>query len=150
MRKLFTAISLLFITSQVLGQGGIISGRVFNPINNEPIPFANILVLDTELGTVSDENGNYILENIAPGLYNVRASFVGFRSKTTFEVQVTLAKSVQLDFGLIEEASELGEVLVSSEFTRSEETPLSVRKLNANEIERYPGGNRDISRVIQP
>lgn len=149
MRKLFTAISLLFITSQVLGQGGIISGRVFNPINNEPIPFANILVLDTELGTVSDENGNYILENIAPGLYNVRASFVGFRSKTTFEVQVTLAKSVQLDFGLIEEASELGEVLVSSEFTRSEETPLSVRKLNANEIERYPGGNRDISRVIQ-
>lgn len=149
MRKLFTAISLLFITYQVLGQGGIISGRVFNPINNEPIPFANILVLDTELGTVSDENGNYILENIAPGLYNIRASFVGFRSKTTFEVQVTLAKSVQLDFGLIEEASELGEVLVSSEFTRSEETPLSVRKLNANEIERYPGGNRDISRVIQ-
>lgn len=149
MRKLFTAISLLFITYQVLGQGGVISGRVSNPINNEPIPFANILVLDTELGTVSDENGNYILENIAPGLYNVRASFVGFRSKTTFEVQVTLAKSVQLDFGLIEEASELGEVLVSSEFTRSEETPLSVRKLNANEIERYPGGNRDISRVIQ-
>lgn len=149
MRKLFTAISLLFITYQVLGQGGVISGRVSNPINNEPIPFANILVLDTELGTVSDENGNYILENMAPGLYNVRASFVGFRSKTTFEVQVTLAKSVQLDFGLIEEASELGEVLVSSEFTRSEETPLSVRKLNANEIERYPGGNRDISRVIQ-
>ncbi|MDO9552549.1 TonB-dependent receptor [Rhodonellum sp.] len=149
MRKLFTVICLLFVSFQILGQGGVISGRVFNPINNDPIPFANILVLDTELGTVSDENGNYRLENITPGLYNVRASFVGFRSKTTFEVQVTLAKSVQLDFGLLEEASELGEVLVSSEFTRSEETPLSVRKLNANEIERYPGGNRDISRVIQ-
>lgn len=149
MRKLFSLISVLFITFQVLGQGGVISGRVFNPINNDPIPFANILVLDTEIGTVSDENGNYRLENITPGLYNVRASFVGFRSKTTFEVQVTLAKSVQLDFALEEEASELGEVLVSSEFTRSEETPLSVRKLNANEIERYPGGNRDISRVIQ-
>ncbi len=40
-------------------------------------------------------------------------------------------------------------MLVSSEFSRSEETPVSVRKLNTNEIERYPGGNRDISRVIQ-
>jgi hypothetical protein len=49
----------------------------------------------------------------------------------------------------MEEASDLSEVVVSSEFTRSEETPLSVRKLNTNEIERYPGGNRDISRVIQ-
>jgi len=149
MRKLLVVFCLLFITFQVLGQGGVISGRVFNPVNNDPIPFANILVLDTELGTVTDENGNYRLENITPGLYNVRASFVGFRSKTIFEIQVTLAKSVQLDFGLLEEASELGEVLVSSEFTRSEETPLSVRKLSANEIERYPGGNRDISRVIQ-
>jgi hypothetical protein len=107
------------------------------------------VVLGTDYGTVTDEEGNYIISNLAPGLYNVRASFIGFRSKTLFEIQVTLARAVRLDFDLREEAAELTEVTVSSDFTRSDETPISVRRLNTNEIERYPGGNRDISRVIQ-
>ena len=128
---------------------GIIRGKISNPVNNQPVGFANVLILGTELGAISDENGNYEIQNIPPGLYNVRASFVGFKTSTVFEVQVTLARPVQLDFSLSEDAAELSEVVVSSEFTRSEETPLSVRKLNTNEIERYPGGNRDISRVIQ-
>lgn len=128
---------------------GVIRGRIINPSNGEPVAFANVLVLETEYGAISDEDGNYSIESIPPGLYNVRASFVGYKTETRYEVRVTLAKSVQLDFELTEDASELGEVVVSSEFSRSEETPLSVRKLNSNEIERYPGGNRDISRVIQ-
>ncbi|MFD2034472.1 carboxypeptidase-like regulatory domain-containing protein [Belliella marina] len=149
MRNLFTLFSLIFISFTSFGQNGVIQGKVRNPISNESIPFANIVVLDSEIGTVSDENGVYRIEGIEPGLYNVRASFVGFRSKTVYEVQVSRSKAVQLDFELEEEAADLNEVVVSSEFSRSEETPLSVRKLNANEIERYPGGNRDISKVIQ-
>ena len=128
---------------------GVIRGKVTNPINNEPVSFANILILGTDLGAVSDEDGMYQISDVTPGLYNIRVSFVGFKTATVFEVQVTLAKPVQLDFQLLEDASDLSEVVVSSEFSRSEETPLSVRKLNASEIERYPGGNRDISRVIQ-
>lgn len=146
LRLIFLVVFL--IPFQVLSQG-VIRGRVFNPVNNEPVAFANILILNTDLGAISDENGAYEISAIPPGLYNVRASFVGYKSATAFEVQVTLARAVQLDFELEEDASELSEVVVSSEFTRSEETPLSVRKLNTNEIERYPGGNRDISRVIQ-
>ncbi|TFV95761.1 TonB-dependent receptor [Algoriphagus kandeliae] len=145
--KLLTLV-LLFLTLNLFGQG-VIRGRVFNPVNNEPIAFANILVLDTDLGAISDEDGNYEIQGIPPGLYNVRASFVGYKTSTKYEIQISQAKAIQLDFELLEDASELNEVVVSSEFSRSEETPLSVRRLNTNEIERYPGGNRDISRVIQ-
>ena len=143
-----TFLLVFLIPLQVLSQG-VIRGKVFNPVNNQPVAFANILVLNTDLGAITDENGLYEIGAVPPGLYNVRASFVGYKTSTAFEVQVTLARAVQLDFELQEDASELSEVVVSSEFTRSEETPLSVRKLNSNEIERYPGGNRDISRVIQ-
>lgn len=143
---LFSAFFFLFATAF---SQGIIRGKITNPVNNQPVGFANVLILGTELGAISDENGNYEIQNVPPGLYNVRASFVGFKTSTVFEVQVTLARPVQLDFSLSEDAAELSEVVVNSEFTRSEETPLSVRKLNTNEIERYPGGNRDISRVIQ-
>ncbi|HSF53511.1 MAG TPA: TonB-dependent receptor [Algoriphagus sp.] len=147
--KVSIAVLAFFMLSIQAFSQGIIRGKVFNPVNNEPVAFANILILDTELGAISDENGMYEITAIPPGLYNVRASFVGFKSSTAFEIQVTLARPVQLDFQLQEDAADLSEVVVNSEFTRSEETPLSVRKLNTNEIERYPGGNRDISRVIQ-
>ena len=142
----------IFLFAWSIPQGfsqGVMRGKISNPVNNQPVPFANVLILNTDLGAVSDDNGLYEIKDIPPGLYNVRASFVGYKVQTIFEVQVTLARPVQLDFQLEEEASELNEVVVSSEFSRSEETPVSVRKLNSNEIERYPGGNRDISRVIQ-
>ncbi|MHA7130430.1 TonB-dependent receptor [Algoriphagus namhaensis] len=148
MRKSLLALSFIFISISVFSQGTI-RGKIVNPINNEPVAFANVFILDTELGAISDEDGNYEINQIPPGLYNVRASFVGFKTQTQYEIQVTLARPVQLDFELPEDASDLEEVVVNSEFTRNEETPVSVRKLNANEIERYPGGNRDISRVIQ-
>lgn len=148
MRLALILFSLALSISQGFSQG-IIRGKISNPVNNQPVPFANVLILNSDFGAVSDENGLYEIKDIPPGLYNVRASFVGYKVQTIFEVQVTLARPVQLDFQLEEEASELSEVLVSSEFSRSEETPVSVRKLNTNEIERYPGGNRDISRVIQ-
>ena len=148
MKQFFVLLALVLSSFHTFSQG-VIRGKITNPINNQPVAFANVLVLGTEFGAISDENGMYELSNIPAGLYNVRASFVGFKTKTAFEVQLTLARPVQLDFELIEDASELSEVVVNSEFFRSEETPLSVRKLNSNEIERYPGGNRDISRVIQ-
>jgi len=150
MRASFLIILFSWIFSTVYAQQtGEVRGRVFNAVNNEGIPFANVVVLGTDIGTVSDENGNYILKDLKPGLYNIRASFVGYKPKTFFEIQVSLARAVRLDFDLMEEAADLKEVTVNAEFIRSEETPISVRRLNTNEIERYPGGNRDISRVIQ-
>ncbi|SHO62133.1 outer membrane receptor protein involved in Fe transport [Algoriphagus zhangzhouensis] len=140
---------ILFLGSISVFAQGVLKGKITNPVNNEPVSFANVLILETDLGAITDEDGNYEISNVPAGLYNVRASFVGFKPVTKYEVRVTLAKAVQLDFELVEDAAELNEVVVSSEFSRSEETPLSVRKLNSNEIERYPGGNRDISRVIQ-
>lgn len=148
MKSALLLFSLIMSISLGFSQG-VIRGKISNPVNNQPVSFANVLILNTDLGAVSDENGLYEIKDIPPGLYNVRASFVGYKVQTIFEVQVTLVRPLQLDFQLEEEASELNEIVVDSEFSRSEETPVSVRKLNTNEIERYPGGNRDISRVIQ-
>ncbi|WP_296702054.1 TonB-dependent receptor [Algoriphagus sp.] len=148
MKKRVLTILLILISLTGFSQG-IIRGKITNPNNGQPVAFANVLVLNTDFGAISDEDGFYEIGNIPAGLYNIRASFVGYKTETKFEVRVNLAKAVQLDFELQEDASELSEVVVSSEFSRSEETPLSVRKLNSNEIERYPGGNRDISIVIQ-
>ena len=112
--------------------------------------FANVLVLDTDFGTTTDLDGNYEIKGLGPGLYNVRASFIGFNETTEFEVQVTNSKPAMVDFQLTEQAEQLEEVVVkASPFRKTEESPVSLRTVGVAEIQRNPGGNRDISKVIQ-
>jgi len=74
-------IALLLFTAQfAIAQTGVMRGKVFNKINNEAVPFANIAVQGTTTGAVADENGNYVISNLSPGLYNLEASFVGFKN----------------------------------------------------------------------
>jgi len=141
-----------FLNSAIgLAQTGVVQGRVYNKINNEPIPFANIILQGTSIGAVADENGNYIISNLTPGLYNLEASFVGFKSLLITEIQITNARPAIVDFALEEEAKKLEEVVISSTntFAKTDESPLSLRSIGTTEIKRTPGGNRDISRVIR-
>lgn len=150
MRTILT--SILFFTAQLLvAQTGVIRGKVYNKINNEPVPFANIAVQGTTMGAVADDNGNYIISNLNPGLYNLETSFVGFKKLVMYEIQVTLARPAIVDFELDEETKKLEEVVVTSanSFVKSDESPLSLRTIGTTEIKRTPGGNRDISRVVR-
>lgn len=149
MKYLSTLLFLIFGLT-LTAQNGILKGRVSDAINNEPLPFANVVIKDTDIGATADADGNYEI-SVEPGLYNVEASFLGYNAKTEFEVQVTRSRPRFLDFALTENAEKLQEVEVSAQdkFERREESPVSVNKLGITEIQRTPGGNQDISKVIQ-
>ncbi|MGB0980369.1 MAG: TonB-dependent receptor, partial [Croceimicrobium sp.] len=137
-------------SSTIFAQKGIIKGRVYDEINNEPLPFANVVIEGTTIGTTTDIDGKYSLE-VKPGLYNVTASFVGYVNKTEYEVQVSPSRPYLIDFALSEGSQTLATVEVSAQdrITRKQESPVSVSTLGINEIQRNPGGNQDISLVIQ-
>jgi len=151
MKKFFSVlISVVSITSLSFAQKIAIKGRVYNSLNNEPIPFAQVVVQGTTIYGETDENGYYQIYDLKPGLYNLEVSYIGFKKKIIFEIQVNPKVAAVVDISLEEEPKELEEVIVNiSFFNKTDETPLSIRTLGTNEIERYPGGNRDISRVIQ-
>ncbi|QNR23703.1 TonB-dependent receptor [Croceimicrobium hydrocarbonivorans] len=140
----------LALSSGLSAQKGQIKGRVYDEINNEPLPFANVVIEGTTTGTSTDVDGNYVLE-LEPGLYNVTASFVGYTNKTEYEVQVSRSRPIVINFALSESNQTLGEVSVTAQdrITRKDESPVSVSTLGINEIQRNPGGNQDISLVIQ-
>jgi hypothetical protein len=143
------SLALLF-ASALAAQNGIVKGKVVDAVSNEPIAFANILVEGTDQGTTTDLDGNYEIGGLRPGLYNVRVSYVGYREQTAFEIQVTNARPAVVDFELQETARDLQEVVVrASPFRKTEESPVSLRTIGVAEIQRNPGGNRDISRVVQ-
>lgn len=143
---------LLFAGIQfiALSQTSSIKGRIFNSINNEPIPFANIIIDSSTVGTASDIDGFYEIKNLQPGEYTITCSTVGFERAIFYEVMVSPVKATNLDIPLNETASNLKAVeITANPFTKNSESPISMRTINAAEIYRNPGGNRDISKVIQ-
>jgi hypothetical protein len=143
---------LLFIllSYNLSAQKGVLKGRVSNQINNEAIPFASVYLDSVQNGTTSDKNGNYRFENLKPGTYTLYASFLGFKKVRIFDVNVSLNKPTTIDIALIEEMAALDEVEIKNNpFKKKEESPISAQSISAVEIFRNPGGNRDISKVIQ-
>jgi hypothetical protein len=141
---------LVTLSFEMFAQTGTIKGRISNEINNNSIKGAAILIENTEIGTTSDENGNYLLENLTPGNYTITVSFLGFESTVFYDINIPTNKFVSLDITLLEETSSLDEVqLEVSPFKKSKESPINLQKISAEEIYRNPGGNRDISKVIQ-
>jgi len=149
-KKYFYALFSLFFCLFTYAQDGVIQGRVFDPINNEAIPFANVIIQNTTTGGTTDIDGYYKIENLEPGLYNLQATYIGYKTRTIFEIQVSNSRAAVVDIEMEEDAEELETVVVrASPFSKSEESPVSLRSISANEIQRNPGGNRDISKAIQ-
>ncbi|MDH5380738.1 MAG: TonB-dependent receptor, partial [Cyclobacteriaceae bacterium] len=149
MKGLYT---LLFIFSgwSVFGQSGIIRGKVLDATNNEPIAYATVQVQGTTEGAVTNDEGDFEIKNIIPGLYNLEVSFVGFASKVVYEIQVTTSRPAFVEIRLKEDVTSLEDVVVTaSPFNKTGESPVSLRTIGINEIKRAPGGNRDISKVLR-
>lgn len=141
--------SLLAI--QTFAQSGVVKGRVFNIKNNEPLPFVNIVIDGKPTqGATSDLDGRYEIKNVDPGYIRLVATSVGFKKFVSEDFLVTNAKVADKDLGMHELVVTLSQVEIRpSVVDRNEEVPVSLQKLTIQEIERSPGSNRDISKVIQ-
>ncbi len=140
----------LFCTSFHSWGEGSVKGRVFNAKNNEPIVYATILVTETLTGSVTDDSGNFDIKNVDPGFYKIKVSAIGFKTYISESFRVTKATGATILVPMEEDQINLDEVVVrSSYFRKKEESPVSLRTIGIDEIEKNPGGNRDISKVIQ-
>jgi hypothetical protein len=150
MRKILITALFAVLANFVLAQGGTIRGRVYNKLSNEPLDFASIRIQGQTFGAYSDDEGNFEIKDIPAGLYNVEVTYTGFKPLVFLEQEVMNAKPVVLEVALEEEDTNVDTVqITASPFTKTAESPLSLRTIGVNEIARNPGGNRDISRVIQ-
>jgi hypothetical protein len=142
----------LFVTiSQfnVFAQNAKITGTVTNEYNS-PIPFANVLIQGTSIGATTDFDGVFEFKTLPAGIVTLIVSYVGYETKLVYEIEVYKSKTTFLKVQLMESSANLKTVeITSSQFNKTEESPLSMRTINATEIQRNPGGNRDISKVLQ-
>lgn len=148
--KSILILALLCFSVGVFAQTGSIKGRVYNIKNNDPLPFTNIIISGTTIGSTSDFDGNFIFTGLNPGYVKLEASSIGFEKIMTEEILVTNSKVASLDISMKEIGVQLGGVeITAAVFKRVEESPVSLKSLGIAQIEKNPGSNRDISKVIQ-
>ncbi len=151
-KNIFKAITVFFLLSAeiIYGQSGRIQGRIFDISNNESLPFANIVITGTNIGTTSDLDGNFSFTGLNPGYIQLIATYVGYNQSISSELLITNSATVNIDIPMEIADTELDEVFIKVlPFKKTKESPVSLNKIYSSEIENNPGSNRDISRVIQ-
>ena len=94
---------------------GKISGTVTDAGTGEPLPGVNVVIEGTQQGTATDAEGYYVILNVAPGTYDLRASFIGYQTLTKTGVEVTVDHNTVVDYALEPATAELQEVTVRAE-----------------------------------
>ena len=143
-------LALLYSLTIYSQNQGSISGKVLDGETGLPLEGANILIDNSNFYSITNEEGFFQINNIPTESYNITASFIGFKSQTKFNIIVKTIGNQQLEFILNPISDLLDEVILfESPFRTSNETPLSTQTFSAVEIETYPGGNNDITKVVQ-
>ena len=149
MRVFFTVLGLLLAhvaTAQV-----VIQGKVVDVMSRKPLVGAKVQLDKQEVFVQTTADGSFTINNIDPGYHTVTATLDGYESETSSELLFTYDKSPFITLEMQSLASGVGEVTIrkTSIQKREAESPVSSQKLSIREIERNPGGNRDISKIIQ-
>lgn len=150
MNKYLFYFLLVFHTSLYCQNIGSLTGTVIDSESGLPLEGATVTVDKSNFFAVTDQNGFFEIVDLPTTTYNITARFIGFKIQTKFNIIVKSAGNRSLDFVLSPMPDKLDEVILTeSPFKTSIETPLSTQTFSAVEIETYPGGNNDITRVIQ-
>lgn len=126
-----------------------IKGSVIDKTTRQPLAFVNVLLIGQDRGSVTDSLGAFHIDRVPPGIYRLQASTIGYRTVSTPEYVVSTG-NVNVLIELEESTAELQEVSVmATSLRRDKESPVALRIIGVQEIEKSPGANRDISRIVQ-
>ena len=123
----------------LFASNGKITGKVAEKETGSPAIGVNVVLIDTYLGSATDENGRFTILNIPPGTYSIRVDAIGFATITMKDVRVTTAQTTELSFTLEEAVIEGQEITVIAERPLvQKDLTASQRVTTAKEIEDMP------------
>ena len=153
--SLTTLIIVLFTTlafSQKLTQ--TVRGTLIDIDSKLPLIGAVVVIPGTDpfIGTTTDMDGNFRLENIPIGRITLQLSYLGYESKTLPNIVVNSGKEVVLDLNLQESVIKMDEVVIRAYKNKGEAlndmSLISARSISLDETKRYAGGFDDPSRIL--
>jgi hypothetical protein len=144
---------LLILSFKLQAQNGALSGTVRYKQSQEALIGATVRLEGTTLGASTDLDGRFRIQGVPPKSYNLTVQSIGYTSLTKYNIVVTVGneQTFNLELDQSKTGTELAEVVVEvrkSVKVANAETPLSIQNLSLEEIKSNPGGNFDISKVV--
>jgi len=108
---------LLFVFASLVfgGTTGKIAGVIQDKDTGEPLPGVAVMIEGTTLGGAANENGEYFILNVLPGVYKLRVTLIGYAPMEIENVSVSLDLTTTIDLELVSEAVEVRGVTVTAE-----------------------------------
>ena len=143
---IYALVVIITLNAQSDRVSGKIRGRVVDSTSKNPLAGANVLVLPvgSGRGTMTNENGEFVLPNLMTGRYNVKVSYMGYASTTIQDIDVSPGGTTEILFSLTIEAIEGQEVNVvaeSMENTINIKTVVSQVKYSGEQLNKMPVSN---------
>ncbi len=142
---------MLLFSQTILPEGkGSIKGSIVDAGTKLPLVGVNVAVLNSKLGTTTDNKGHFIISGLTNGSYTLRLSSIGYETKTVTDIIVTPDKTTFVETALKPAAAyEMKAVEVNTGyFSESRTQPVSATNFSYEEIRRAPGAAGDVSRIL--
>lgn len=155
-RKLYLILLLLTCTSLAWAQNGTIGGKVVDVKTQEPIIGANVVIEGTTVGSATDLDGVFLINNVKPGTYKLIISSVTYKTQEVADVVVEAGNKTNIEVTLVEDIAELDEIVVTAkrEITTDlsllksiRESKLVVSGISAEQITKLP--DSDAAQIAQ-
>jgi len=156
LKKLVLFAVLIMLTFSGKSQEGYkqtIRGTVYDKQSQQILVGASVYIPNStpQVGTVSDEKGNFRLENLPIGRHTIQISFLGYNTITLNDLLIRPGKELVLKIELEESVLSTGEVVVKG-YSRKDQalnemTTVSARSFTIEETNRYAGSLGDPSRM---
>jgi TonB-linked SusC/RagA family outer membrane protein len=129
---------LVWHTPELVGQNaGSVTGTVTNRQNGQPIPGAQVNLVNTRYGALTDQAGRFTIVNVPAGTYTVVATFLGYTEARQANLVVRAGQAASATFQLEETVLTLQQLVVTgvTDPTAGVKLPFTVSKVTADQLQ---------------
>lgn len=149
MKKIILLLMIIFSFISAQSQRGSITGKVVDKLTREPIIGANVIIIGTDIGSAADINGEFSIDNLPVGNYQIRVTSIGYSSSVKTDIIVSTSRPPYIIIELMEAVIELEGVTVSADYFEMDPTEMnSITSFSYEEVRRAPGGLEDVVRAL--
>ncbi|MDF0720669.1 TonB-dependent receptor [Kaistella sp. PBT33-4] len=138
---------LLLLSAFTFAQVGSININVFDDFTKKPLA-ASVRMLGSE-GAVFTGEGNVLIADIPSGTYTFEVTAEGYTPTSLNDIDVVPNQNLTFSVGLIRSVNQIEEVTITRKsYKTTAESPLSLRNITSEEVQKNAGSNRDVSKAI--
>ena len=137
--KATVLVLLSVLPASLLAQSGKIAGTVKDSRTGEALVSANVIIEGTNMGAATNLDGYFVILNVPPGTYSVKASMIGYAPQTVQDVRASIDLTTTLDFQLTESVFQTQEVVVvASRPIVQRDLSASTANITAQDVQNLP------------